>query len=158
MGAYSMTEILRACVAVTGDVDTVAAIALGAAAACGEVKQDLPESLMQGLENGAYGRDFLADLDARLMAKMADLKAEAATAKQDAGVSRRIFVVQSPQQWTGAINEQSFLEIPVGLDVAKEEKDWFAAGGDTSGKTFVEHLLAQGATRLNVEVWNINYQ
>jgi ADP-ribosyl-[dinitrogen reductase] hydrolase len=158
MGADSMTEILRASVAVTGDVDTVAALALGAAAASIEVKQDLPEFLEKELENGAYGRDFLADLDARLMAKMADLKAEKAASKQGAVSGPRILVVQSPEQWTGAINSQAFLEIPAALDVQKEENAWFAAGGDTSGKSFVEHLLAQGATRLTVEVWNINYQ
>ena len=75
MGADSMTEILRVCVAVTGDVDTSAAIALGAAAACKEVKQDLPQSLIDGLENGKYGRDFLIDLDERLKAKMSQLRA-----------------------------------------------------------------------------------
>jgi ADP-ribosyl-[dinitrogen reductase] hydrolase len=162
MGADSMTEILRASVAVTGDVDTVAALALGAAAHCSEVKQDLPEFLETGLENGKYGRDFLVDLDAKLMAKMAELKAEKArkTAPLPQLVAengRRILVVQSPEQWTGAINGQAFLEIPASLDVKKEEDDWFAAGGDTSGKTFVEHLIAQGAKRLDVEVWNINY-
>ncbi|MDR3613774.1 MAG: ADP-ribosylglycohydrolase family protein [Candidatus Obscuribacterales bacterium] len=158
MGNDSMTEILRASVAVTGDVDTVAALALGAAAACSEVKQDLPEFLERDLENGAYGRDFLADLDAKLMAKMADLKAEKAASQQVAVSGPRILVVQSPEQWTGAINSQSFLEIPTALDVQKEENAWFAAGGDSSGKSFVEHLLALGATRLTVEVWNINYQ
>jgi ADP-ribosylglycohydrolase len=158
MCADSMTEILRACIAVTGDVDTVAAIALGAAAASSEVQQDLPDSLVQGLENGKFGRDFLADLDARLMNKMATLRAGAAVTMQEVAPGKRILVVQSPEQWTGAVNEQAFLEIPAGLDVGKEEKDWFAAGGDSSGKTFVAHLLTQGATELEVEVWNINYQ
>jgi hypothetical protein len=70
---------------------------------------------------------------------------------------RRIVVVQAPEQWTGAINDQSFLEIPANMDVAKEETAWFASGGDSSGKTFAQYLISQGATLLTVEVWNINY-
>lgn len=64
----SMSAILQACVAFTGDVDTVAAVALGVAALCPEVKQDLPQVLVDGLENGAYGRDYLVELNARLLA------------------------------------------------------------------------------------------
>ena len=74
MTADSMAEILRQCVAFTGDVDTVAAIALGAAAASPEIKQDLPEVLIAGLENGPYGSDFLRRLDQRLMQTMTSLK------------------------------------------------------------------------------------
>jgi len=70
----------------------------------------------------------------------------------------RILIVQSPEQWTGAINEQAFLEIPATMDVAAQETAWFAAGGDSSGKSFAQYLLANGATALAVEVWNINYQ
>ncbi len=62
----SLSDILRACVAFTGDVDTVAAVALGAAAASPEVKDDLPTALYDGLENGQYGREYIEDLDARL--------------------------------------------------------------------------------------------
>lgn len=64
----SMSELLRACIAYTGDVDTVATIALAAGACCPEIEQDLPESLYEGLENGAFGHDYLRDLDRRLMA------------------------------------------------------------------------------------------
>jgi hypothetical protein len=49
-------------------VDTVAAVALGAASCSDEIEQDLPAHLIAGLENGPYGRDFLKDLDARLLA------------------------------------------------------------------------------------------
>jgi len=70
----------------------------------------------------------------------------------------RILVVQSPEQWTGVVDKQDFLEIPAGMDVAKEEQTWFASGGDSSGKSFAEFLIAQGATRLSPEIWNINYQ
>lgn len=64
----SMTAILKASVAFTGDVDTVACIALGAASASTEIKQDLPEHLISGLENGPYGRDYLKQLDQQLLA------------------------------------------------------------------------------------------
>ena len=68
MAHDSLSELLRACVALTGDVDTVATIALAAASCSEEVAQDLPAPLVAGLENGPYGRDYLRDLDARLMA------------------------------------------------------------------------------------------
>ncbi|MFI9510114.1 ADP-ribosylglycohydrolase family protein [Nocardia sp. NPDC052566] len=64
----SLTEILRTCVAFTGDMDTVATIALAAAARSQEVVQDLPDTLLAGLENGPFGRDYLRDLDSRLLA------------------------------------------------------------------------------------------
>jgi ADP-ribosylglycohydrolase len=70
----SLSEILRQCVDFTGDIDTVAAIALGAAAASAEVKQDLPQVLVDGLENGPYGRDYLVALDKRLMETMRTLQ------------------------------------------------------------------------------------
>lgn len=66
----SMTSLLRACIAYTGDVDTVAAVALGAAAGSAEYEQDLPEHLFAGLEEGPYGRSFLEELDARLLARV----------------------------------------------------------------------------------------
>jgi ADP-ribosyl-[dinitrogen reductase] hydrolase len=64
--ARSMTELLRQCVAYTGDVDTVATIALAAAAGSAEVAADLPEALYRDLENGTYGRDYLRALNGRL--------------------------------------------------------------------------------------------
>jgi ADP-ribosyl-[dinitrogen reductase] hydrolase len=71
----TMSDILRRCVAFTGDVDTVAAVALGVASVCPEVTQDLPQHLINGLENGTYGRDYLRALDVRLTAEMARLRA-----------------------------------------------------------------------------------
>ena len=65
-----LTDLLRACVAYTGDVDTVATVALAAASCSREYERDLPESLLSGLENGGYGRDYLVDLDARLMERV----------------------------------------------------------------------------------------
>nr|WP_042197872.1 ADP-ribosylglycohydrolase family protein [Kibdelosporangium sp. MJ126-NF4]CEL22865.1 ADP-ribosylglycohydrolase [Kibdelosporangium sp. MJ126-NF4]CTQ90005.1 ADP-ribosylglycohydrolase [Kibdelosporangium sp. MJ126-NF4] len=63
----SMSELLRTCVAFTGDVDTVATVALAAASRSGEYTQDLPEVLMSNLENGPFGRDYLAALDTQLL-------------------------------------------------------------------------------------------
>lgn len=63
----TLSEILRTCVAYTGDVDTVATIALAAAARSPEVPNDLPDALIDGLEDSPYGRTFLRDLDANLI-------------------------------------------------------------------------------------------
>jgi ADP-ribosylglycohydrolase len=63
-----LSDLLRDCVAFTGDVDTVAAIALGAASCSDEYEKDLPTHLVESLENGPCGRDFLIDLDRQLLA------------------------------------------------------------------------------------------
>jgi ADP-ribosyl-[dinitrogen reductase] hydrolase len=68
----SMSGLLRACVALTGDVDTVATIALAAGACSAEVAQDLPPQLISGLENGPFGREYLRELDQRLMARVTE--------------------------------------------------------------------------------------
>jgi ADP-ribosyl-[dinitrogen reductase] hydrolase len=65
----SMSDLLRDCVNFGGDVDSVAAIALGIASLTPEYIFDLPASLVDGLEGGVYGRDFLAHLDAALAIK-----------------------------------------------------------------------------------------
>lgn len=64
--ATSLRALLQDCVAFTGDVDTVAAIALGCAASSPAVERDLPQALVDGLESGPYGRGFLGALDRRL--------------------------------------------------------------------------------------------
>lgn len=63
-----LTDMLHRCVSFTGDVDTVATIALAAASRSAEIDQDLPSTLVRDLENGPYGRDALYELDARLLA------------------------------------------------------------------------------------------
>lgn len=63
-----LSDMLKACIDYSGDVDTVATIALGAAACCDEVEQDLPQHLIDNLENKAYGRDYLIALDKQLLA------------------------------------------------------------------------------------------
>ncbi len=62
-----MSDLLRACIAFTGDVDTVATIALAAGSCSPEIEPDLPPSLIDGLENGAFGRDYLIALDEELL-------------------------------------------------------------------------------------------
>jgi ADP-ribosyl-[dinitrogen reductase] hydrolase len=65
----SMAGLLRDCVDFGGDVDSVAAIAMGIASLSREYDSDIPPALYDELENGAYGRAYLAQLDARLAAR-----------------------------------------------------------------------------------------
>ena len=67
MAHTRLSEILQACIACKGDVDTVATIALGAASCSNEIAQDLPARLFNTLENDRYGLDFLRQLDSQLM-------------------------------------------------------------------------------------------
>lgn len=64
----SLTGLLRRCVDFTGDVDTVAAIALAAGSCSAEITQDLPDHLLAHLENGPYGHHYLDSLDQQLLA------------------------------------------------------------------------------------------
>ncbi|MBY0359453.1 MAG: ADP-ribosylglycohydrolase family protein [Candidatus Obscuribacterales bacterium] len=74
IASKDMTDLLHRCVAFTGDVDTAAALAAGAAAACSEIADNTPEVLIKGLETGPYGYDFLVELDSKLAAKMKSLR------------------------------------------------------------------------------------
>lgn len=65
----TLSELLRDCVAFGGDVDTVATIALSAASMHAGYMNDLPDSLLEGLEDGDYGRKYLQRVDARLHAR-----------------------------------------------------------------------------------------
>lgn len=62
-----LSTLLHDCVAFTGDVDTVATIALAAASCSTEYKQDLPDILKSTLERGRYGHNYLLELDAKLL-------------------------------------------------------------------------------------------
>ncbi|WP_207229257.1 ADP-ribosylglycohydrolase family protein [Ktedonosporobacter rubrisoli] len=64
----TMRELLKACIQFSGDVDTVAAIALAAGSCSSEIAQDLPAHLFEELENGKYGREYIRRLDTQLMA------------------------------------------------------------------------------------------
>lgn len=63
----TMKDVLKTCIQFSGDVDTVAAIALAAGSCSPEIAQDLPSHLVDTLENGPYGRDYIRRLDAQLM-------------------------------------------------------------------------------------------
>ncbi|HZR42105.1 MAG TPA: ADP-ribosylglycohydrolase family protein [Ktedonobacteraceae bacterium] len=63
----TMSDLLKMCIQFSGDVDTVAAIALAAGSCSSEIAQNLPDHLVDTLENGMYGRDYICALDAELM-------------------------------------------------------------------------------------------
>ncbi len=62
----SQAALLRSCIDFQGDVDTVAALALGLASFTIEYQADLPSQLYQDLEDGPYGRAYLGVLESRL--------------------------------------------------------------------------------------------
>ena len=66
----SLSEILKSSIAWGGDTDTAATIAMAAASCSKTIKKDLPESLINGLENGKYGKDYLICLDKKLLEKV----------------------------------------------------------------------------------------
>lgn len=70
----SLSAILQHCIAFTGDVDTVATVALCAASCSTEVAQDLPAVLYDGLEDGAYGRRYLTGLEEGLRRRVGQIK------------------------------------------------------------------------------------
>ncbi|MBU2713687.1 ADP-ribosylglycohydrolase family protein [Zooshikella harenae] len=63
----SLSSILHQCISYTGDVDTVATIAMAAASCTSDIEHDLPASLYQNLEKGPYGLDYLHQLNDSLM-------------------------------------------------------------------------------------------
>lgn len=65
----NLKDILKECINFTGDVDTVAAIAIGIASQCKEIEQNLPERLYTDFETGPYGINYLKDLDLKLIEK-----------------------------------------------------------------------------------------
>lgn len=65
----TMSGVLQQCIAYTGDVDTVAAIAMGPASCSDEIEQNLPVELTDNLENRTYGKSYLLELDRRLYEK-----------------------------------------------------------------------------------------
>lgn len=65
-----LSLILKESVDFTGDVDTVATIALGAASCSHEVEPDLPDHLFHNLERGKYGYDYLRELDRKLLQRV----------------------------------------------------------------------------------------
>ena len=62
----SMRDILIRSVDFGGDVDTVASLALAIASNSTAVQNDLPVWLTDEIENGAYGRDYIQNIDQKL--------------------------------------------------------------------------------------------
>ncbi len=67
----SLSQLLRECIAFGGDVDTVATIALSAASVHPAYAHDLPASLLEGLEDEDFGRQYLQRADENLRARFA---------------------------------------------------------------------------------------
>ncbi|MDO6526571.1 ADP-ribosylglycohydrolase family protein [Motilimonas sp. 1_MG-2023] len=63
----SLSDMLLSSVEFGGDVDTVAACALGIASLSDDYHHDLPEFLFKELENNQYGHDYLVDVSSKLM-------------------------------------------------------------------------------------------
>ncbi|WP_422950368.1 ADP-ribosylglycohydrolase family protein [Undibacterium sp. TC4M20W] len=68
-GNRSMSTLLLACVNFGGDVDSVAAIAMGLASLTPEYVVDIPASLVHGLESGEFGQNYLRQLDTALASR-----------------------------------------------------------------------------------------
>lgn len=61
-----LSDLLKDCINFTGDTDTVATIAMAAASCSSEYNKDIPQNLIDGLENGKYGKDYIEYLDEEL--------------------------------------------------------------------------------------------
>ncbi len=66
-GASSQADLLHRCIALTGDVDSVATIALACASASAEVEGDLPPELFDGLERSAFGLPYLERVEGQVL-------------------------------------------------------------------------------------------
>lgn len=63
----SMSELLKYCIELGGDTDSVASIAVGLATCFTEYKKDLPNHLFEMLKEDKYGIPFLKGLDKKLI-------------------------------------------------------------------------------------------
>ena len=69
----NLADLLQSCVALSGDTDSVAAIAVGIASCFTSYSKNLPEHLKQTLNEPQYGMAYLAELDKQLLAKVSSL-------------------------------------------------------------------------------------
>jgi ADP-ribosylglycohydrolase len=65
----SLADAIHMAVGLGGDTDTVAAIVAPCAAVCTEVRNAVPPFLLDKLENGTFGRDYLRAKELHLLAK-----------------------------------------------------------------------------------------
>ncbi|WP_336962070.1 ADP-ribosylglycohydrolase family protein [Acinetobacter pittii] len=64
-----LSELLKSCINLGGDTDSVAAIAVGLATCFIEYKKDLPIQLYNNLNEDKYGVSFLLDLESKFLKK-----------------------------------------------------------------------------------------
>ena len=64
-----LSELLKSCINLGGDTDSVAAIAVGLATCFREYKKDLPIQLYNNLNEDRYGISFLLDLESKFLEK-----------------------------------------------------------------------------------------
>jgi len=62
----SYTDILRNSVAFGGDVDSVAALAMGIGSLCGHISKFIDPALIETIENGPFGIDYAKELDKKI--------------------------------------------------------------------------------------------
>lgn len=65
----SLSKLLKSCINLGGDTDSVAAIAVGLATCFKEYKKDLPIQLYNNLNEDKYGISFLLDLESKFLKK-----------------------------------------------------------------------------------------
>ncbi len=65
----NLSDLLIDCINFTGDVDTVATIALAAASESDDYEKNLPQYLIDTLENGPFGKDYLVAVNGLLLGK-----------------------------------------------------------------------------------------
>ncbi len=63
---HSLIDMLKSVISCGGDTDTAATIALGVASCAKDVDQFLPQSLLDGFEDGDYGKSYVIEMDKRL--------------------------------------------------------------------------------------------
>ena len=63
MSCRSLKELLRECIALGGDTDSVASIAVGLATCFDEYDKELPVNLLETLDEPVYGIEYLESLD-----------------------------------------------------------------------------------------------
>lgn len=66
----NLADLLQSCVTLSGDTDSVAAIAVGIASCFTRYRKNLPENLIQTLNEPEYGLAYLTILDKQLLTKV----------------------------------------------------------------------------------------
>lgn len=76
LNCRQLSSLIIECVALGGDTDTVAAIAVGIAACYTEYEKDIPEKLLDSLDEVTYGVAFLDDLNNQLHTSLTSNQAQ----------------------------------------------------------------------------------